>query len=126
MLFVEKQFPDQNQECNEGNREYKLKLNSNHKIYKIASQLRYRLYEGDGKALYIVGIQDNGKTQGIPLLEIFEAIIILSEACSILSKTEKGEKGKDIIIQKVRIYNGNNDSLFVATIRITGIFGDVF
>lgn len=122
MLFIEKQFPHQTRESDEGNREYKLKLTSAHKIYKIASQLRYRLYEGDGKALYIIGISDNGKTQGIFLSEIFEAIVILSEACSILSRSSETE----ICIHSIRIYNGCTPNSFVATLRVSGIFSSDF
>jgi GTPase len=55
------------QEIEEGNVEYKLKINSNdYRLTKLSSQMKWRLNEGKNKygkyiAKYIIGIQDNGQ-----------------------------------------------------------------
>ncbi|KAJ2275373.1 hypothetical protein J3F81_001842 [Coemansia sp. RSA 371] len=50
-----------------GNVEYKTKLDntSSHRAIHLATQLQWRLAEGDGHALYIVGVHDNGDVVGI-------------------------------------------------------------
>ena len=54
-------------EKDEGNIEYKLHLNnlSDIKIEKYSTQLKYRIIEGKGYAIYIVGIYDNGILNGV-------------------------------------------------------------
>jgi GTPase len=34
----------------------------------------YRLYEGDGKAVYLIGVRDNGISIGINTEELFETL----------------------------------------------------
>ena len=54
-------------EKDDGNIEYKLKLiNKNtDKIEHLESQMRYRLNEGNGEAIYIIGVTDNGIIVGV-------------------------------------------------------------
>lgn len=63
-------FPQQPPEKEEGNKEYKRYLlwDSQKKrcseidfINRRASQMLYRLLEGNGKAIYLIGVDDNGK-----------------------------------------------------------------
>ncbi len=56
--------------------EYKLKLLdiSNDKIIKYATQMKWRLEEGNGLAIYFIGLLDNGKEIGILNDEIKETI----------------------------------------------------
>tara|TARA_B100000676_G_C17765265_1_gene673751 strand:+ start:96 stop:476 length:381 start_codon:yes stop_codon:yes gene_type:complete len=63
-------FPQQPPEKEEGNKEYKRYLlwDSQKKsgseidfINRRASQMLYRLLEGNGKAVYLIGVDDNGK-----------------------------------------------------------------
>uniref|UniRef100_A0A6C0IVI6 Schlafen AlbA-2 domain-containing protein n=1 Tax=viral metagenome TaxID=1070528 RepID=A0A6C0IVI6_9ZZZZ len=65
-------------ESNIGNIEYKvsLKLFTNIKLIKYATQLKYRILEGEGYAIYIVGITDKGYIKGIdePIESITEKI----------------------------------------------------
>jgi len=109
-------IPNQPPEIDEGNREYKLKLTCNHKIHKIATQLRYRLYEGEGKAVYLIGVSDDGKSDGLDISQLSDSINYLIEACQILSK----DSGDNIQIEKIRIYHGKTPNSFVSTIRIKG------
>ena len=55
------------QESNIGNIEYKVSLKqfSNLKLIKYATQLKYRILEGEGYAIYIIGITDRGNIRGI-------------------------------------------------------------
>ena len=50
-----------------GNIEYKKNFidMTEDKIKKYATQLQFRIIEGNGKAIYIVGVEDNGKIMGI-------------------------------------------------------------
>jgi len=54
-------------ENDDGNKEYKLKLINKDKenIEHIASQMRYRLEEGNGEAIYTIGVTDSGEVVGL-------------------------------------------------------------
>ena len=47
-------------EVENGNKEYKLKIinKENDRLEKLASQLKWRLNEGNGEALYYIGVND--------------------------------------------------------------------
>ena len=113
-VFINKHMPNQPKEIEEGNREYKISLNyTNYKkkiftniVNKKATQLLYRLNEGRGKALYIIGINDNGNTVGILLDDLIKSCSFLDKLCKI----------NNAIFNRIRIYQGNNG--FIATIRI--------
>ena len=51
-----------------GNIEYKQELSNMdlNKIQKYATQMKYRLQEGDGSAIYYIGVQDDGTIIGVP------------------------------------------------------------
>ncbi len=50
-----------------GNKEYKLKIinKENDRLEKLASQLKWRLNEGNGEALYYIGVNDDGSVVGL-------------------------------------------------------------
>ena len=52
-----------------GNKEYKLKVTTQDKnrLDQLATQMKWRLNEGNGKAIYYVGIDDDGNIKGISL-----------------------------------------------------------
>ena len=62
-------------ENNTGNIEYKVTLkNINKKKYiKYSTQLKYRILEGYGCAIYLIGVSDNGEIKGLE--ESFEESI---------------------------------------------------
>ena len=119
--IIEKNIPNQPKEIEEGNREYKKSLNfefsKSSKLENIldkkATQMLFRLNEGRGKALYILGIEDNGECKGITFLELIKSIYFFNK---IIGKV--GGKYKSI-----RIYNGRNG--FLATIRVFKPFIDL-
>ena len=47
------------------------------RLQKRATQMLFRINEGKGKAIYIIGIEDNGKSTGVPLNNIYDAILYL-------------------------------------------------
>ena len=111
----EDNFPNQPKENDEGNKEYKWKLINKNikdryvKINKLASQMLYRLYEGDGKAVYLIGVRDNGISIGINTEELFETLNIVDEVSKIANCK----------IKNVRIYEKNGR--YISTIRITNL-----
>jgi GTPase len=84
----------------------KIKLEK--KINKRATQLRYRLEEGYGRALYIVGIKDDGIPDGIEIEKIFKSLNFLYKMVNIINA----------IIRNIRIYKGNLEGGYVFTARI--------
>lgn len=102
-------------ENNKGCCEYKLKLVygtdiskevKEKKRIKIASQMKYRLFQGNGKAIYILGVSDKGDVEGIEEDELEESIKFIENACITINAS----------IYKKRIYKGNNG--FIGTLRI--------
>jgi hypothetical protein len=78
--ILKQDIPNQPREEYYGNREYKLHLvmdkskNSEKKIMKRSTQLKFRLNEGNGKALYLIGINDNGDIIGLDNIYLIESI----------------------------------------------------
>ena len=65
----------------------------------------FRINEGKGKAIYILGIDDNFKNIGISMNNIYESILYL-ELMSLKSK---------ISINTYRIYQGSKGFILTAT-----------
>lgn len=56
-----------NEEKYYGNTEYKVELSdiNQSKINRYATQLKFRIIEGKGKAIYLIGVKDDGNIVGI-------------------------------------------------------------
>ena len=76
-------FPQQPPEKEEGNKEYKRYLlwsldkkkgSEIDFINRRASQMLYRLLEGNGKAIYLIGVDDNGKIYSLNEENLSETI----------------------------------------------------
>jgi GTPase len=133
--FVNKTIPQQRKEDNNGNREYKMyldlaleskteiKKNKNKsndyinflreqklfsKINKRASQLLYRLEEGHGKAIYMIGVKDDGTAEGIDIELLFKSMNFLYRMIEILNAK----------LKNLRIYKGSAENKYVCTARI--------
>ena len=119
--ITNKIIPDQPKEIEEGNREYKKSLNFeyykstklNNILDKKATQMLFRLNEGKGKAIYILGIDDNGQSSGISFLELVKSIYYFTKIIRKVDGTYKS----------IRIYNGKIG--YLATIRIYKPFIDL-
>ena len=118
-IFIDRILPKMKRENEKGNREYKYRLKYNEmdrtifrdtrekrKKEKVASQILYRLLEGNGKAVFIIGVHDNGDNIGINLKETFDSIHCLREALKII----------DGIIKSIKVYKGREG--YITTIRI--------
>lgn len=64
-------------ESEDGNIEYKLTLGSD--IDRLAGQLKRRLAEGGGEAIYLIGVADDGRPLGLPDDELLKALNVLRE-----------------------------------------------
>lgn len=112
--YINKVFPEQKPECFNGNTEYKCYWGTNIKnekkrLNKRATQMLYRLYEGNGRAIYILGISDNGIPTGIIDDEISYNLDCINKMCEIINAT----------IISIRIYNTLiNEKKKIITIRI--------
>jgi GTPase len=107
---MNKKLPKQLPELYYGNKEYKWKWckESSLLLNKRATQLLFRLNEGNGKAIYILGILDNGYTIGISEEELNVSLQFMKKIVNII----------DAEIHSIRIYEGLECG-YIATIRIT-------
>jgi GTPase len=106
-------IPKQPKEYYYGNREYKLKIINcdSKKTIKRSTQMLFRLYEGNGRATYLIGIDDNGNVKGLTLEEMN---ISLNNIINITKLTKCS-------IKKIKIYQFiSEDKLnkFIVIIRI--------
>ena len=93
-----------------GNREYKWKLvniKDNMKYEKLATQMKFRLYQGSGKAIYMIGVMDNGLPKGISMNELEITLSVLIRASKIIKAD----------INTTRLYRGNDG--YIASMRIS-------
>lgn len=114
IIYTKKQLYILPKENDEGNREYKLKLidSDNDKLERLMTQIKYRIYEGKGKALYILGVKDNGVPIGIKFDELIVSVNIIINLSHELNAN----------INKIRIYKGIYG--YIATIRIQKYIND--
>ncbi|MFB6490715.1 MAG: GTP-binding protein [Thermoproteus sp. AZ2] len=86
-------------ESEEGNIEYKLRVNELD-LDHLAGQMRRRLLEGGGEAIYILGVTDDGKPLGLGEEELKRALSTLSAvaerigASAYLLRTSEGIQGR--------------------------------
>lgn len=68
-------------ENDEGNKEYKLKLTNKgpNRVEQLTTQMRYRVDEGNGEAIYTLGTSDNGAVLGVTEEEYKESRKILDQ-----------------------------------------------
>ncbi|KAL7322956.1 hypothetical protein PS15p_210924 [Mucor circinelloides] len=71
---------------NEGNIEYKLKLinPSLERLEHLITQMKWRLSEGNGEALYEIGVDDDGTIKGLPVEEMTMSINTLRKMAEVL------------------------------------------
>ena len=92
------------EEDDEGNVEHKIKITDiNHnKFISLITQLKYRLTEGMGKAVYFIGITDNGHVAGTNkklLQESVKNLMLMTNNignCKVRIKTFKTNYGEYI------------------------------
>ncbi|WP_338603482.1 GTPBP1 family GTP-binding protein [Sulfolobus tengchongensis] len=74
-------------ENDEGKVEYKLILSgvTPERLQELASQMKYRLEEGNGEAFYIIGVSDEGELIGLTKEELEESIVTLNKIASLIN-----------------------------------------
>ena len=82
-----------------GNKEYKLKIcnKQNDRIEQLTTQLKWRLNEGNGEALYYIGVNDDGSVVGLNSDELKETIMNIKKMCEKINS-------KIVSTQKVNKY----------------------
>lgn len=108
-------FPRQLKEVEVGNREYKINLDYSDKsatiqkniLNKKATQMNFRLIEGGGKAIYFIGLDDNGEPKGIEIKKLILSLFFFTKIVYL-------SKGS---FSKIRIYRGNKG--YISTIRVS-------
>jgi hypothetical protein len=83
-------------------------------INKKATQLLFRLNEGDGRALYLIGVEDNGIADGISQDEVITTLVNFMCMTDIL----KGTVIRTFNIYKTATAIKNNQQKYVCTFRI--------
>ncbi len=75
------------------------------KRQKLASQMKHRLEMGDGTAVYIIGVKDDGTSAGITELELEESLNVLkqvaSECGASVAKVERFEENGGVIARVI-------------------------
>ncbi len=99
------------QESEEGNIEYKWKLiePTATRFEHLVSQLKFRLLEGQGEAIYEIGIEDSGYPRGISEKELKLSIATLEKMAKKLDaditvlRTRDGESGKvaEVLVRRL-------------------------
>ncbi len=86
-------------ESEEGNVEYKLRLDLSDDDH-VAGQMRRRILEGGGEALYVVGVTDDGQPVGLPQDLLERSLAVLERAANRINasvhvlRTVEGYSGK--------------------------------
>tara|TARA_B100000963_G_scaffold113773_1_gene99026 strand:+ start:3665 stop:4036 length:372 start_codon:yes stop_codon:yes gene_type:complete len=103
-----------------GNVEYKLKFEymNDLKIKKYATQMKFRIIEGNGEAVYLIGVQDNGQIIGLPKSEVEYSIDILKKMAQEIDSCIKQ-------VIKINVENSDKKILMV-TIKAEFNIEDIF
>ena len=94
-------------EIEEGNIEYKRKIHNltNYRLEQLTSQMKWRINEGNGEALYYIGVNDNGTIYGLDHKEFCDTMKNLS----IISK----KINSNIVdVQKIYVTEDNKEKLY--------------
>lgn len=115
-------------ESDDGNVEYKLKLldKTDYRIERLASQMKFRCYEGNGECIYNIGVADDGTIVGLDESEFNCTMECLGQASKIndfsltvLKKTNVPEE-KDKFIYELYVRELNQDSYIDLKVAIAG------
>jgi len=100
-----------------GNVEYKLRLTklSTDRFEEITTQLKYRVEEGMGEAIYEIGVMDDGKVRGLKDQELNESLATLRKAAQRIG-------AKATAIRRVKGQIGEAAEILVRRTKETGAF----
>lgn len=85
-----------------GNIEYKLKLlnPSKQRFEHLVTQMKWRLREGQGEAIYKIGVKDNGVLAGLSDRDMFESLRTLNEMAQKLGATTTVLRQRNLDVSK--------------------------
>jgi GTPase len=100
-------------EIEEGNIEYKLKLTgiTPDRLEHLTTQMKWRLAEGNGEAIYEIGIADNGTMIGLSSSELSLSVTALESMASQLKAT-------CTIVRKQVVTQADNSERFVVEVLV--------
>ncbi|OLS23431.1 MAG: Elongation factor 1-alpha [Candidatus Heimdallarchaeota archaeon LC_2] len=115
-------------EADDGNIEYKLTL-SHHidnedRIEELASQMRYRIYEGNGEAYYYLGVEDDGSPTGISEQELeisLESLEKVAQVARARIKILRREQGNEGLIAELLIRREKDPEELPVDIRLASV-----
>jgi GTPase len=105
-------IPAQPREVYYGNREYKrhLLLPNTYSMHKKSTQLLFRLNEGNGKALYLIGVEDSGRVSGLAKEDMLTSLDNFIQMSQIIRSQ----------VEKINVYRIVNETdRYITTIRIS-------
>ena len=105
-------IPAQPKEVYYGNREYKrhLLLPNTYSMHKKSTQLLFRLNEGNGKALYLIGVEDSGRVSGLAKEDMLTSLDNFIQMSQIIRSQ----------VEKINVYRIVNETdRYITTIRIS-------
>ncbi len=99
-------------EIESGNIEYKLKITTDcdHRIEQLATQMKWRLNEGNGIAKYLIGVADDGIIKGINTIDYNKTLKNFSKITKIIDAK---------IIERNKIEVDLDNDIFYYEIKIT-------
>lgn len=115
-----------------GNIEYKVKLNtiSSTRRTHLATQLQWRLAEGNGHAIYVVGVHDNGEVVGITEDELQTTVDIMQNMAKQLGNVHLASidrrrlSGKDSrVVAEVHFVQRSLDKRTELRVAVLGDYG---
>lgn len=112
-------IPAQPQEVYYGNREYKrhLLLPNTHSMHKKSTQLLFRLNEGNGRALYLIGVEDSGRISGLAKDDMLTSLDNFIQMSQIIKcQVEKINVYKLVVTHE---RTEQTQSKYITTIRIS-------
>ncbi|KYN10859.1 PREDICTED: GTP-binding protein 2 [Trachymyrmex cornetzi] len=115
-------------EPEQGNIEYKLKLinPSSQRFEHLVTQMKWRLKEGHGEAIYQIGVEDNGRLAGLTKDEMKASLKTLKDMASRLGATIRvlreriatSSASKTLASQNNNINNNNNEEKKVTEVLV--------
>lgn len=114
------------EESEVGNVEYKLTLSNKQKdrIEELASQMRYRLFEGNGEAFYYIGVADDGNPKGLEEAELKTSLSTLEDIAEIAGakiKVLRRSNGNEGVVAEILVRRLKNPKDLPVDIRIASV-----
>ena len=108
-------------EIESGNIEYKLKIttDSDDRIEQLATQLKWRIHEGNGIAIYMIGVADDGSIPGINYTDYISSLKNFSKMTNIIN-AKILSKEKKVVSDQICYYviNITSETKDIKSLRI--------